>query len=126
LLAHVNELDQAAEHAAMSVALSRKWDDRWLLSAHLSLWGGYALEQGDVDQAAAAYVEAAAIAGAIASQDCLGKASFGLARVALARGDRATATQEAQIAATLLRSSGHRAAAVLDTWRRQVRLGNRS
>src|SRR5262249_36817769 len=51
LLAQAGEHVIATQCAELSVAVSRTCEDRWLLSAHLRIWGDQLLTLGDIDKA---------------------------------------------------------------------------
>ncbi len=107
--------EQAASYLQEALQIARQVGDTWLLGAILLECGDLALKQRQLDDAFAAFEEARTISSK-GNQEVVASALYGLARVAAARGETATAQRQGQESLSLFEAMGHRLKDPVKTW----------
>jgi tetratricopeptide (TPR) repeat protein/transcriptional regulator with XRE-family HTH domain len=102
-----------------SLQIARQVGDTWLLGAILNEWGELALREQRLDEAFAAFNEVLTLS-ANGNQEAAAQARYGLARVAAARGDRATALHLGKESLGIFQSMDHRQTEEVKTWLQSI------
>ncbi|MFL5626258.1 MAG: tetratricopeptide repeat protein [Ktedonobacteraceae bacterium] len=107
--------EQAEEYLREALALARQLGRHALLCDVLVVWGELELKRHDLDQAEATFreIREMAEAGTVAYEAA---GCYGLARVALERGQHAKARALGEKSVRIFKSIGHRKAAMVETW----------
>jgi predicted ATPase/DNA-binding CsgD family transcriptional regulator len=107
--------DQAEGNLQQALDLARQIGYHWLLSSVFYEYGEFHLKQQQFEAAWAAFREARDIASE-GNPDNIGRACYGLARVAAAQGNLDEARRQGQESLTILEAIGHYKAAEVGQW----------
>jgi tetratricopeptide (TPR) repeat protein/transcriptional regulator with XRE-family HTH domain len=106
---------EAAEYLNEALKVARQVEDIWLLSAMLAERGELYIRQQRFDEAFAVFQEALTVSGP-GDQTLVAWARYGLARVAAAHGDQATALHLGKESLTLFEAMGNRQTDEVKSW----------
>jgi tetratricopeptide (TPR) repeat protein len=116
IAAHQGRTAEGEAHLQESLEIARALGRRWLMSETLAEWGELLSRQRHVDRALALFQEAYAIAREIQAPALTAVALYGLARIAAARGDQATARRYGQESVQAFEQMGHEKAREVTQW----------
>jgi len=110
--------EAAIPHFSAAHELAAGLDNPWQVALVKARWGIAALEAGDAEQARPLLVQAAELAPSVASSAKIeGLSRFGLAKLAIADGDRETAAAQSAAALIVLQTHGLAPAVEVAAWR---------
>ena len=110
--------EAAIPHFSAAHELAAGLDNPWQVALVKARWGIAALEAGDAEQARPLLVRAAELAPNVASSAKIeGLSRFGLAKLAIADGDRETAAAQSAAALAVLQTHGLAPAVEVAAWR---------
>jgi len=101
------DLDAVPPHLDRALRVARRLNNKWLVGRILSGRAGFAEVIGDTGEAARRYAEARDLFAAYEAKAEQARCHAGLARVALATGDLATAREECRASLRLTEAVGH-------------------
>ena len=116
VLSNRRDYVRADDYFREGLALAREIGHRWLISGILNEWGELHLRQRELDLAYKTFLEALEIAREVGAQEHAATALYGLAQVAVAKGNIAEARLQGQEGLTIFEAIGHNKATEVRQW----------